>query len=77
MSIYTLSKNSVIFSNGPLENLASNPPPPIAANAYIDEGADGIFLEAVTSIEQYKIFKANCIEYKETANSLNDTLKKS
>ena len=25
-------------------------------DAYIDEGADGIFLEAVTSIEQYKIF---------------------
>tara|TARA_B100000945_G_scaffold27266_1_gene19017 strand:+ start:448 stop:1317 length:870 start_codon:yes stop_codon:yes gene_type:complete len=28
-------------------------------DAYIDEGADGIFLEAVTSIEQYKIFKEN------------------
>ena len=28
-------------------------------NAYIDEGADGIFLEAVTSIDQYKIFKEN------------------
>ena len=28
-------------------------------DAYIDEGADGIFLEAVTSIEQYKLFKEN------------------
>ena len=28
-------------------------------DAYINEGADGIFLEAVTSIEQYKIFKEN------------------
>ena len=26
---------------------------------YIEEGADGIFLEAVTSIDQYKIFKEN------------------
>ena len=26
---------------------------------YLDEGADGIFLEAVTSIEQYKEFKKN------------------
>ena len=28
-------------------------------DAYINEGADGIFLEAVTSIDQYKIFKEN------------------
>tara|TARA_B100000965_G_scaffold72093_1_gene56908 strand:+ start:2675 stop:3544 length:870 start_codon:yes stop_codon:yes gene_type:complete len=28
-------------------------------DAYINEGADGIFLEAVTSIDQYKIFKDN------------------
>ncbi len=28
--------------------------------SYIEEGADGIFLEAVTSIDQYKEFKNHC-----------------
>tara|TARA_B100000767_G_scaffold257252_1_gene264984 strand:+ start:533 stop:1399 length:867 start_codon:yes stop_codon:yes gene_type:complete len=29
------------------------------ASSYIEEGADGIFLEAVTSLEEYKVFKEN------------------
>ena len=29
------------------------------ASKYIEEGADGIFLEAVTSLDEYKVFKEN------------------